>query len=113
MSSLVNYIDKIFVGQFGNAITVTIVDSTGTAVDISGYDGTNQVLVNSPDGQSTVTWTASFGSDGTDGVLSVTPADGDLDRTGEWKGQAKLTNTGGTIVAYSKIFTMVVEETLG
>ncbi len=113
MSDLVNYIDKIFVGQFGEAITITIVDSDGTAVDISGYDGTKQVLIVSEDGQKNVTWTASFATDGTNGQLSVTPATGELDRAGDWRGQAKLQNSGATIIAYSKVFTMKVEEALG
>ena len=113
MSSIANYIDKIFVGQFGEAITITIVDSDGVAVDISGYDGTKQVIVRSPDAQKTVTWTASFGTDGTNGVITVTPATGEIDRKGIWKGQCKFQNAGATLVAYSKIFDMVVEKSLG
>ena len=113
MSSIVNYIDKIFVGQYGEVLTLTVVDSTGTAVDISGYDGTKQVLVTSPDGQKTVTWTASFATDGTDGALTITPATGEIDRAGSWKGQIKMANAGATVRAYSKIFTMEVEEVLG
>ena len=64
---------------------ITVTDG-GDNFDLSAATTTNFV-VEKPD-SSVVTWTASFDSDGTDGVLKYTTVSGDLDMVGIWSGRA-------------------------
>lgn len=69
----------------------------GTAQDISSYT-TRQYILKSPAG-TIATKTAAFDTDGTDGILSYTFADGDIDRTGTWTVQARIAKTGVELTA--------------
>ena len=79
-------IDEIHVNDVGTTFTVTIKDQDDVVVDISGaidYD----LIFRKPD-NTIVTKTASLVTDGTDGKISYTFVDGDLDQYGLWHVQA-------------------------
>lgn len=107
MATEVNKLEGLFVGDFGDAITITLVDDDNVAVDVSAYTGTITVTAISPDELKIVSWTGTFSTDGSDGIITFTPASGDIDREGDWKAQVKLT-ISTTNVAKSYIFTLSV-----
>ena len=80
----------------------------GTAVDISSYT-TLQFILTNPVEVATVK-TAAFDSDGTDGVLKYTIADGDIDTVGNWRVQARISKVGSEITSDSIRF--IVQERL-
>lgn len=63
---------EVHVGDIGTVIQLTLQDctATATAVDLSTASAM-RILVLKPDG-STVTWTAEFADDGSDGVIQFT-----------------------------------------
>lgn len=77
-----------FVGDFGLEIRITVVDSTGTAVDISAATQTDFIFER-PD-RTTFTRTASFVTTGVDGQLRYVLVSGDLDVSGVWKIRANV-----------------------
>jgi hypothetical protein len=68
-----------------------------TPVDISTYT-TRKFILTDPDGAATLK-TATFDTDGTDGVLKYTLADGDIDQAGNWQVQARISKTGTEITS--------------
>lgn len=105
-----NKITGIVVGQYGNVITLTVVDANGNALDISSYTGMT-VYARAPFDLKTLSWTASFVTDGSDGKIQFTPLVASIfDRSGSWTGQVKLTKT--SIVAWTVPFTIEVQEAL-
>lgn len=107
MATVTNKLTNVFVGDYGIVITITFKDEDGTLQDVSSFT-TKKVFSRSPDGRKIVTSTAGFTSDGTDGKITYSYANGDIDRDGVWKAQAELNN--GTAVVYSHVFDVVVEE---
>lgn len=105
---VIGEVTGIVKGQYGTAITIYIVDDEGTAIDISTYTGTKQVILRSPDAKKTVTLTASFVGTGSTGGLTFTPASGDLNYAGTWVGQVVLPKT--SVVDYSAPFEFIVEK---
>lgn len=91
-------LENIVAGDYGQAIELTMLDSdTELAADISGYS-TIQMIFTDPDDVS-VTKTAAFKTDGSDGVISYTVESGLL-TAGIWSvrgrvstGSAQLTST--------------------
>ena len=81
-------LDHIVKGSYGQTIQITIQED-GVALDVSGYTTTKQIIFKAPSGK-IVTKTATFATDGTDGVVECTLADGDIDEEGEWKVQASI-----------------------
>jgi len=80
---------EIQVGDIGTVLKFTIRDygeDLTPIVDISTAT-TKQIILQKPDG-STVLKTATFETDGTDGVLTYTIASDDIDESGQWKAQA-------------------------
>lgn len=77
----------IRVGDIGVTFKVTISDC-GTAVDISSAS-TKQILLYKPDG-SLLTKSASFFTDGTDGILTYSTISGDVDVAGFWRIEAHV-----------------------
>jgi len=69
----------------------------GTAVDISSYTAWVFILKD-PDGV-TAEKVAAFDSDGTDGKLKYTIADGDIDSAGNWQVQARISKVGVELTA--------------
>lgn len=79
--------NEIHVGDVGTVFERTVTEG-GTAVDVSAAT-VKQMIFRKPDG-SLLTKTASFGTDGTDGVLTYTTVDGDLDQPGQWQLQVRI-----------------------
>jgi hypothetical protein len=108
----INKITGVVVGQFGEAIQLTVVDNNGIAINVSSYTGTKNLYIRPPDALKTVTYTWSFVSDGTNGQIQFTPAAStEIDRPGTWKGQAVF-KIGSSVVAKTVLFDMIVEEAL-
>lgn len=106
-------VDGCVVGEFGKTIIVTCKDTEGTVQNISSYGGTKEMKFKSPKGNKAVTCTASFVTDGSDGKLSWSFAEGSLVESGDWEGTAVLNDSGATMRAKSYPFILRVEETLG
>ena len=77
-------VEEICKDDIGTTFLYTV-KSGDTAEDISSATTKEYVFIK-PDG-STVTKTVQFDSDGTDGKLSYTTVDGDLDQVGVWRYQ--------------------------
>lgn len=76
------------IGSVGVKFQATLVDQDGTALDISGAT-TKEILFLAPDG-GTLSKAATFGSDGTDGVMYYLTVAADLDEVGSWQWQAHV-----------------------
>ena len=78
---------NIHVEEFGWVGKLTL-QQDGSSVDISSYT-TKEYILRDPDGTET-TKTASFDSDGTDGILKYTVLTGEIDAVGSWYVQARI-----------------------
>lgn len=85
---------EIHLNDIGTAFRLTILDCDAVAIDISSAI-TKEILFQKPDGTS-ITQTATFLTDGTDGIVQYVTIANDLDQTGKWKIQAKVTLPTGT-----------------
>ncbi len=85
--------DKVFVGDIGTAFRGTFKED-GTAIDISSAS-VMQIKFEKPDG-TIVTQTASFFTDGTDGVIEYLSVSGDLSIGGKWRLQGFVTMASWT-----------------
>lgn len=111
---VVTEIDKIkglVVGQGGEALQFTVVDSDGNAVDISSFNSTLTAYLRDQYGLITKNYTLTFVGAGTDGQVKFTPTAGDIDRAGVWLLQFKLTKTG--VVRYVGPAEVYVSPALG
>lgn len=88
----INRIRGVVVGQYGEALQFTIVDKDGNAVDISAYNQTKTATLRDQFTLKTLSYTATFVTDGTNGQIQFTPASGDIDRPGDWELQFTLTS---------------------
>jgi hypothetical protein len=90
-------LEYIVDGDFGQVIELTFIDvDTNSAADISGYNSTIEMVFTSPTTVVT-SKTATFKTDGSDGIIQWTTTDGFL-TAGWWRvrgrvqgGAAKLT----------------------
>lgn len=65
-------LQNIIASDYGQVIELTFIDvDTDAAADISGYSTTKQMIFTLPDGTS-ATKTATFKTDGTDGIIQYT-----------------------------------------
>lgn len=94
--------------DYGATITLTVQED-GVGCNIAGFT-ILQVLLWAPDGN-VIIKTATFATNGADGVLKVLTADGDLDQVGGWLLQVKLSKVGQ--VLHSNAVAFVVGESLG
>lgn len=94
----------LHVGDIGSVIRLTLKEN-GTVVDISGAS-TKQIKLQKPDGTS-VTKTASFTDNGTDGQLQYSTQSGDLSVAGRWYAQAYVVL--GSWSGHSEKVELVVE----
>ena len=109
----INVLEGVVQYEFGETVTLTLIDAdTGAALDVSAYDGTKEVVFRHKDGQTTVTRTLSFSGGGTDGKVTFTFASSNITKSGTWKGQVKLRNSGETIISFSKTFEMRVDPNI-
>ena len=79
--------EQIRQNDFGTVFQFTIKDSD-VVVNLSSAT-TKQIIFTKPDGTK-LTKTASFLTDGTDGIIYYTTISGDLDTCGVWQSQASL-----------------------
>ncbi len=84
--------NEIHVDDIGTVFTATIMDGNDI-VDVSGST-TLQLKFKKPGG-TLLTKSAGLVTDGTDGQISYTAVDGDLDECGRWRLQAFLVLIGG------------------
>lgn len=82
-------LENLAKGYYGREVVVTVQED-GSAVDVSEFT-TRVVVLRAPGGAAVKEKVAAFVSDGTDGQLTFTFADGDLDAVGEWLLQVQLT----------------------
>ena len=85
------------VNDIGTTFRVTVYDSTSTGdstvADISTAT-TKQMIFSKPDG-TTLTKTAVFGTDGSNGVVEYVSVDGDLNMAGTWHLQVYVVTPAG------------------
>ena len=92
-------LSNIVANDYGQIIQLTVLDTdTSTAGDISGYGVTKQMIFKDPSGNQAVK-TASFVTDGTDGLVKYTLASGDIDESGIWAVRVKLTGAGKVLTS--------------
>jgi hypothetical protein len=84
---------EIHVGDIGTVFRVEVKNASGAVVDISSATS-KTISFQKPDGTD-VTQTASFTTDGTDGLLQYATLAGDLDQTKLWSYQAKVVLAAG------------------
>ena len=84
--------DKIFVGNAGFNIILTVCDQAGSAADISGAT-TKKILLRKPD-CSIVEKTAVFVNTGTDGKVKYLVERDVLDQSGDWGFKAEVDKSG-------------------
>ncbi len=82
------------VGAIGTKIRLTLRDQDGNVVDLSGAT-TKRLDFQKPD-RTSVSKTAAFHTDGTDGKIQYSTESGFLDLPGDWKVQAYVVITAGT-----------------
>lgn len=103
-----NSITGLVNGQYGSAIPLTVVDDDGIAINLSSYTGITIKAI-SPDARTTLSFTGSFVSTGTDGRIQFTPTvNNTFDRDGTWEGQVQFTATG--ILVLTVPFEMEVKK---
>lgn len=96
---------EIHVNDIGTVFRVEIKNAAGAVVNISGATSKN-IYFQKPDG-TVVTETASFTTDGTDGLIQYATLAADLDQVGLWNYQAKVvlsTGTWSSDVIYFDVF---------
>jgi hypothetical protein len=84
--------EEIHQNDIGTQFKITLNDCD-TAVDLSAAT-VKQIRFTKPSG-TVLTMTASFYTDGTDGIITYTSVAGDLDELGTWKIQAYVEVNGG------------------
>jgi hypothetical protein len=93
----------IHVDDFGWVAKLTLQQDAVT-LDISSYT-TKQIILVDPANAAT-TKTATFDTDGTDGVLKYTILDGDIDAVGRWHIFARVAKTGVELTSEAVRFTV-------
>ena len=82
--------ENIVVGDFGQVAKVTFIDvDTDLAADISGYSSTIEMVFTDPTGTETAK-TATFDTDGTDGVIKYTIESDLIDKAGDWRVRGRV-----------------------
>lgn len=96
----VGIIRGVAVGSYGNTLLITLKDLAGNVQDVSAYTGTLTALGKPPSGGSAKSATVSFNSDGSDGIVSWSWADGDIDESGDWEVQVVLNSASARIKTF-------------
>ena len=87
-------INEIHKNDIGTVFQLTIKDQDNAIVDLSSAT-TKQILIKSPN-KSVAIKTGSFLTDGTDGIITYTIVENDLNVIGIWSIQAKTIFVTGT-----------------
>lgn len=80
--------------DIGTVLRVQIVDEDGTPIDISAAT-VKEILLLKPDKRTSLLKTATFTTDGTDGMMEYVTVDGDLDKLRVWQIQGRVTTPLG------------------
>jgi len=96
---------EIHVGDIGTAFEVTVKDQDDVVVDLSSATA-KEILLQKPD-KTVLTKTASFKTDGEDGVIQYALAAGDIDANGLWSLQAHVVLPAGEWWSSVVIFDVV------
>jgi len=94
-------VEEVHKDDIGTKFLLTIKDGT-SAVDISGAT-TKEIIFEKPSGE-TLTKSATFDSDGSDGKIYYNSVDGDVDEKGTWTLQAKVVIAAGTFKSNTETF---------
>lgn len=90
-------LDAINKDDYGYTVELTYEDTdTETAADISAYSTAQYLIFRDPHGNET-TATASYKTDGSDGVVEYTIASGVIDEAGQWAVRIKVTGASSEI----------------
>lgn len=81
--------NEVHVNDIGTQFQFTVKEDGAVLNMATTPPSTKQVIFRKPDG-SCLTKTASFLTDGSDGVITYTTVSGDIDAVGTWKAQAYL-----------------------
>ncbi len=102
-------VKEVFVGDVGTVFEITIKED-GVVVDVSSAT-LKQILFLKPDG-AVLTASAAFTTDGTDGKIQYKTLSGNINLTGIWHWQGKVTlATGGPF--HTSVRTFRVESVIG
>lgn len=100
-------LDKIVNGDYGQTVVITFNDvDTSAAADISGYTTAQQMIFTNPSGSAT-TKTAAFVTDGSDGQITYTLVDGDIDAAGNWKVRGVVTSGSAKLSTEEETFNVL------
>ena len=97
-------LDHVVRGSYGQVIEITVTED-GSAKNISGYTTTRQIILQAPSGK-IATLTATFKTDGSDGILHATVTQGTFDEGGEWAIQARAASESIDIYTMPSTFTV-------
>jgi len=99
--------DHIIKNDYGQVAKITFIDvDTDAAADISGYSTTIQMVFTSPSGVSTAK-TATFDTDGSDGVIKYTIESAFINASGQWKVRGKVASGVATLSTVEHGFAVV------
>lgn len=88
---------NIYKNDFGQVAKITFTDvDTNAAADISSYSVSQSMIFTDPSGTETAV-TAAFATDGTDGIIQYTVADGLFDVAGDWTVRGKVVGSTATL----------------
>jgi hypothetical protein len=96
------------IGEIGLEIQFQLLDENGSILDVSGTTVT--ILIHKPSGVY-ISKSASFLTDGSDGLIRYATQSGDLDESGEYQAQAKIEWAGGVLL-YSGEIEFSVSKTI-
>jgi len=97
-------LDAINKDDYGYTIELTMKDTdTDTASDISAYSTSQHFVLKSPSDVET-THSASFKTDGSDGVVEYTVSSGDIDAAGTWHIRIKAASGSAMLRSEWKAF---------
>jgi hypothetical protein len=101
----------LVVGEFGKVNSLVCKDFDGNIENLSGYTGTKTAVILSPDSKKTITCTASFFTDGSEGNITFSFSSGNTpDREGLWSGQIELSCSSALAKTYP--FDLEIEREL-
>ena len=105
-------LDKITAEDYGQVLTITIKDTdTNAAADVSAYTTSQQVFLRDPEGNVSAALTAAFDSDGSDGIVTYTLANGDIDVHGAWAICARVSSGSAVLTSEWKEFEVGISPT--
>lgn len=91
--------------DIGTIFRLTIVDTAGTAIDVSTA-AVKYVYFQKPDGTKKKK-TAAFYTDGSDGIIQYTSVSGDIDQTGLWQVQGYVETSDGKFFTQKTTFSVL------